>query len=187
MKRLVYIFRSLAVLGFLGLLFSGLMAQERQSPYVLSPWVGPTIDGYEIWRFDLFAAFEEGTESVSIYQTEENTFKVSSINAHGTANVYEVERAFVDNLTIKIEDAIPSLLFDYAQLQEMEEAGDLNVLIRLRLREAQVLSGTIAELKPMYLVLSNEAGKIRIELERIIEIEFGGLDFDTYYLGDSRQ
>ncbi|MEM6348556.1 MAG: hypothetical protein AAF927_32030 [Bacteroidota bacterium] len=155
-----------------------------QKPYVLSPWVGPSIDQYEIWRFDLFASFGEDVESVSFYQEAENIFKVSIKDLRGTVELKEVGQAYINSLTSKIEDAIPKLLFDHAQLVEMSESGNLNVPIRLRLREAQVLSGTITQLRPMYLVISSRTGTIRVDLERIIEIEFGGVDFDTYYLGD---
>ncbi len=184
MKRLSIIFRTLALLSFSGLLFINSLAQEVQKPYVLSPWIGPSIDRYEIWRFDLFASFGEEVEAVSFYQEDESTFKLAVRDLSGDVELEEVGLAYIQDLTIKIEDAIPKLLFDYAQLVEMSESGNLNVPIRLRLREAQVLSGTITQVRPMYIVISSRTGTIRVDLERIIEIEFGGVDFDTYYLGD---
>ena len=183
MKRLSILFRSFTLIFLFGILLSSSIAQEVQKPYVLSPWVGPSIDRYEIWRFDLFAFFDEEVEWVNFYQEDEGGYKVSIRDIEGAVTVKEVEKAFLHELTIRIEDAIPQLLFDYAQLEEMSEAGNLNVPIRLRLREAEVLSGSIIQLRPMYLVLSTRTGTIQVALERIIEIEFGGVDFNTYYLG----
>ena len=160
---------------------SGLLAQTSRPAHMISPWLGTDIDPYEMKRFGIFPEYKNEARKIEVFKSATGSHFMVVSKKDGTTEEKALSSQKIVSIEQAVEAKIPQLLKAVQQIETYLKEGKVEREVRFFMRGENRVAGRISGISTTHIMVETDLGEAQIALEKILKIEFAGIDYQSDY------